>query len=184
MTPPAAPSSFDVAYWFMDRARAEGEHLQPQKLHRLMYLAQAYFAVAYHRRLLMPALFVAEEIGPVEPSVLRVCAEDRPPIDERPLAEVAATFLDAIWRRFGPHSAEYLNRMVAGHPPYKDAREAGLGCEITVAAMVEFYGRRGKGKADDDAPAIDEVVRPQVMRNTTGKPVSVQKWMPPARDPA
>ena len=43
---PAVQSSFDVAYWFFDRALNENEYIQPQKLHRLMFLAPAYFAVA------------------------------------------------------------------------------------------------------------------------------------------
>ena len=103
MAPPAVESSFDVAYWFIDRALNENEYLQPQKLHRLMFLSQAYFAVAYRGRLLMPAVFVADEFGPTEPNVFRACAIQRPAIETKRLPEIVTHFLDSIWRRFGQH---------------------------------------------------------------------------------
>ena len=183
MAVPATASSFDVAYWFLERALNEGEYLQPQKLHRLMYLAQAYFAVAYHRRLLMPAVFVADELGPVEPGVFRACAVQKPPLEPQPLSEIAIQFLDSIWRRFGQHSSDYLNRMIAGHPPYREARAQGVGTEIAIGAMVSYYGRRAPKSAAAATPDVAEVLRPKVMRSATGKPVSVQRWVPRSREP-
>ena len=56
----AVSSTFDVVVWFTDRALNDGEYLQPTKLHRLMYLAQGYFAVAYRGEKLMPATFVVD----------------------------------------------------------------------------------------------------------------------------
>ena len=52
---PAVDSTLDVVFWFIDRGMADREYLQPQKLHRLLYLAQAYFAIANYGRKLMPA---------------------------------------------------------------------------------------------------------------------------------
>ena len=40
---PAVFSTFDVAFWFADTALNNNEYLQPQKLHRLLFLSQAYF---------------------------------------------------------------------------------------------------------------------------------------------
>ena len=56
MPPPAVDSSFEVAFWFLDRAIEDGEYLQPQKLHRLLYLAQAYFGVLQNGLKLMPGM--------------------------------------------------------------------------------------------------------------------------------
>ena len=188
MAAPATPSSFDVAYWFIERALNEGEYLQPQKLHRVMFLSQAYYAVAYHRRLLMPAIFLAEETGPVEPNVLRACAVQRPPISDMAMPDSAIILMDSIWRRFGQHSTDYLNRMIAGHAPYVDAREQGPLTEITLASMISFYGKKSGSKSASGAsnspnapPPVEEVIRPQTMRDQTGKPVSVQKWTPKGR---
>ena len=61
--PPAARTALDVAIWFLDRARTDDSHLPFQKLHRLLYLAQSLFA-ARTGGLLMPAIFLAEEVGP------------------------------------------------------------------------------------------------------------------------
>ena len=130
----AVDSAFDIAYWFIDRALNDNEYLQPQKMQRLMYLSQAYFAVAYRGRRLMPALFVADEFGPIEPNVFRACAIQRPAIEPKPLPEAVSHFLDSIWRRFGPHSAEYLNRLVNAHPPYYDAIAKGPRTEITLSS--------------------------------------------------
>jgi len=176
-------SSFDVAYWFVDRALNDNEYIQPQKLHRLMFLAQAYFAVAYHGRVLMPAVFVADQFGPLEPNVFRACAIQRPPIEGHPLPEVAEQFLDSIWRRFGAQSADSLSRQVNSHPPYREALEQGARTEITLAAMIKFYGRKNAATVpvagnQIDAPPIEQVLRPRVMVSQNGRPVSVKKWLP------
>lgn len=187
MASPAAPSSFDIAYWFIDRALDENEYLQPQKLHRLMYLAQAYFAVAYHGRMLMPAVFIADEFGPIEPNVFRACAIQRPAIEAKALPDIITHFLDGVWRRFGQHSAEFLSRQVCGHPPYGAALAAGVGSEIPLKAMMVFYGKKLPAVSEESAaataPPVDQVLRPRLMRSQDGSPVSVQKWMPPAKTP-
>jgi uncharacterized phage-associated protein len=187
MASPAAPSSFDIAYWFIDRALDDSEYLQPQKLHRLMYLAQAYFAVAYNGRKLMPAIFVADEFGPIEPNVFRACAIQRPPIEAKALSELVTNFLDGVWRRFGSHSAEFLSRQVNSHPPYGAALALGVGTEIPLKVMVAFYGKKMPAMPEEQAsaviapPPVDQIVRPRLMRSQNGSPVSVQKWTPPVK---
>ena len=39
MQAPVCDSTFDVVFWFMDRALNDKEYLQPGKMHRLLYLA-------------------------------------------------------------------------------------------------------------------------------------------------
>jgi uncharacterized phage-associated protein len=184
MAPAAVQSSFDVAYWFVDRALNDNEYIQPQKLHRLMFLSQAYFAVAYNGRPLMPAVFVADQFGPIEPNVFRACSIQRPPIETIPLSEPVSQFLDSVWRRFGAQSANSLSTLVNGHPPYRDALEKGPRSEISLTAMVKFYGRKPtanepqRGGPTFEAPALEQVVRPKIMVSQDGKPVSVKKWTP------
>lgn len=182
MTSPAVKSSFDVAYWFVDRALNDGEYLQPQKMHRLLYLAQAYFAVAFRGRPLMPAFFVVDEVGPIEPNVYRACALQRPAIEDIRVGEQVAHFLDSVWRRFGHHSAEFLNRQVSGHPPYAKAQAEGIGTIISMASMIEFYGRKQTEEdAEEGAPPVTSVLRPRVLRSQDGKAVAVRRWSPPAK---
>ena len=182
--PIATDSTLDVVNWLMDHALNDNEYLQPAKLHRLLFLAQAYYAVANHGRKLMPATFVADELGPLEPNVYRVFENGRPYIEPVPLSAEVKHFLESIWRRFGHHSVGHLNKVLKSHPPYVKARERGLRAEITLDSMVQFYGSVGKEKpVKPDAlrarVEAGDVYRPRVMRTHKGKPVNVNKWMPP-----
>lgn len=183
MRPTAVDSSFEVAFWFLDRAVEDGEYLQPQKLHRLMYLAQAYFGVLQNGAKLMPATFVAREEGPIEPTLFKALARGRPMIDATPIDDVARHVLDSVWRQFGAHSVDYLDKMIKRHPPYADALAAGPSTEISLEAMIDFYSTQGTSRrstqtAASDAPSASKVLRPKVMRNHSGKPVSTTRWMP------
>ncbi|WP_337997941.1 Panacea domain-containing protein [Oleispirillum naphthae] len=180
----AVTSTFDVVIWLTDRALNDGEYLQPVKLHRLLYLAQAYFAAAYHGEKLMPATFIAEESGPVEPDVWRVYASGRPYIESVPPPERVAQFLDSVWRRFGAYSADYLTDLVAAQPPYLGALADGLRGEIPLAAMAAFYGRARSEAPATAAPAVDDVLRPRTMVSARGQAVTVRRWTPrPGKSP-
>jgi uncharacterized phage-associated protein len=179
-----ANTSIDVAIWFLDHALNDGEYLQPQKLHRLLYLAQAYYAVANYGRMLLPTVFVADEAGPMSPDIYRVLEQGRHYIEGRPLKADAEQFVESIWRRFGQHSTDYLTKQIVRHPPYAKALAEGPGTVISFEAMRDFYGASTAQQAPGGAPPLSDVLRPKVMRSHTGKPVNVQKWMPPAKGPA
>ncbi len=184
MHPPLTDSAFDVAFWLLDRALDDNEYLNPRKLHRLMYLAQAYFAVANAGHLLMPATFVADADGPQEPTLFRAFAYSRPRIDLQPIPDSGRTLLDSIWRRFGAHSTDHLTKALKRHPPYADAYRTAPRSVITVEALVTFYGRKpdkreGIGAlTTSGAPHIEQVLRPRVMRSQSGRPVNVHQWRP------
>ena len=166
---PAVDSTLDVAVWFLDRALNHNEYLQPQKLQRLLFLAQAYYAVAYDGGMLMPAVFVADEVGPMEPNVYRQFENGRPyNVEARPVPAKVHEYLDSIWRKFGPLSADVLSRQVRQHGPYAEARAAGLRTVITLAAMRGYYGQ--KAIADKGQAPMQQVIRPRVMRTQTGRP--------------
>jgi uncharacterized phage-associated protein len=189
--PPAVETGFEVAFWFLERALNDGEHLQPQKLQRLMFLAQAYFGVAHNGAKLMPAVFVATHDGPVEPTLFKAFSRGKPTLDLTPIEESPRHVLDSVWRQFGALSADKLTKLVKRHPPYIEAYDAAPNTEIKLEAMVAFYGDQGmvrrksaepspyEGKGKHiDAPSIDKVLRPKVALNHDGKPVSVKSWMP------
>lgn len=171
---PAVRSAFDVAFWFADTALNDNEYLQPQKLQRLLFLAQAYFAVAYEGRMLMPAVFLADEMGPIEPNVFVAFSRGRPNVDvEMFLDPDVEQFLDSIWRRFGHHSADKLTRVLKKTEAFRAAYARGKRTEITLESMrMTFSGAR-------ETPAVNQVVKPKVLRTQTGRPVQVQAWRPP-----
>ena len=165
MASAATESTLDVAMWFVDRARLEDSYLQAQKLQRLLYLAQGLYAAAYHGRKLMPATFVAHEMGPLEPNVYRAFELGRPALPEVPPGGDAISFLELVWRRYGHLSTERLNDMVRRHDIYLEARGRGENEEIAVDAMAAFFTRK-----DDPKP---------VVRTADGR--TVQKWIPSTR---
>lgn len=175
--PATVDSAFDVAFWLMDTAESQNEYLQPQKLQRLLFLAQAYYAVAYKSKL-MPAVFVADEIGPLEPNIFAAFSRGRPKVDvEMFLPFEVEEFLESLWRRFGNQPTDRLTRLTKETIAYKQAYARGRRAEITIESM-----RLGFARATE-APALDQVLKPKVMRAQDGRPVTVKAWNPAARPP-
>jgi uncharacterized phage-associated protein len=169
----AVDSSFDIAFWFSDIALEQNEYLQPQKLHRLLFLAQAYFSLAFGGQKLMPGVFVAEEIGPIEPNIYRAFAQGRPNIEAELFLSIdVESFLDNIWRRFGNLSADRLNKLCNETLAFKKALKAGKRTEITLESMMLSFTRA------DGTPAVDQVVKPKILLTQEGKPVTVTRWKP------
>lgn len=169
-------SAFDAAFWFADTALEQNEYLQPQKLQRLLFLAQGYYAVLYNGQKLMPAVFVADELGPIEPNLYAGFSRGRPNIDvELFIPQEVDGFLDSLWRRFGHASIERLNQITKGTSAYKQARAKGLRTEITLDAMRLSFVRA------ENTPGVQQVVKPKVFVTQTGKPVRVKAWNPGAK---
>ncbi len=181
MKPPVCDSPFDVAFWLIHRASADNEYLQPQKLQRLLYLAQAYYGVASRGQKLMPCVFVTTSLGPVEPATWRSFEHGSPDVNFQPIPATQKHFLDSLWRRFGAHSVDYLTKATVNHPPYFEALKVGKRAEISFESMIAYYGRNPSAADSGDriaAPGLENVMRPQVMRSHKGKPVSVRQWTP------
>ncbi|MSO73770.1 MAG: hypothetical protein EXQ99_01270 [Alphaproteobacteria bacterium] len=68
---PAVASSFNVADWFIRQSKHDRVPLSPLKLRRLMYLVKANYARRTAGDVLMPSMFVANELGPIEPNLYR-----------------------------------------------------------------------------------------------------------------
>lgn len=165
-------NAFDVSIFFDDMATQEGSYLQPQKLQRLLFLSQAYYAVAFERKL-MPAVFVADEMGPVEPNVYLAFSKGRPDIDaEIFLPNEVQSFLENIWQRFGEYSIDRLNEITNETPAYKVARERGDRAEILLSEMKKSF------KKAEKSPGVDQVIKPKIMRTQSGRAVHVQSWVP------
>ncbi len=169
-------SAFDIAFWFMDMAERSAERMQPHKLQRLLFLSQAYFGVAFEGRKLMPAIFVADDRGPLEPNVYIAFSRGRPKLDvELFLPFEVETFLEALWRRFGHYSTDRLTRLTKETIAYRQAFNQGRRSEIAFEAMRLSFAR------GLEAPALEQVVKPKVMRTQSGRTVAVKAWNPLAK---
>jgi uncharacterized phage-associated protein len=169
---PVIATTFDVAIWFLERARAEDTYLQPRKLQSLLFLAQAHYAAGYNGRRLMPSVFVFDDGGPMDPNVYRAFENGRPIYTGTPIGEAELAFLDAVWRRYRTADALRLDQVIASHGQGEPAIQRRDGSEITLAAMRRMFG--ADRKTGRSAPAS----APRVMRSHTGRKVTVKKWTP------
>jgi uncharacterized phage-associated protein len=174
--PSAVDSAFDVAFWFTDTSLNCHEYLQPQKLQRLLFMAQAYHLVAFKGKKLMPAVFVADDLGPIEPNVYAAFSKGRPDIDANLfIGPETEEFLDSIWRRFGHFSTEKLTRVLKESEAYKRARKRGRRAEISIDDMRLAFTRA------KETPGVGQVLKPKMYRTQHGKAVTVKSWVPGAK---
>ncbi|HAA91835.1 MAG: hypothetical protein CMM48_09770 [Rhodospirillaceae bacterium] len=155
-------STIDVAVWFLDRARHEDNYLQAQKLQRLLYIAYGLYGAQYHGRKLMPATFVAHELGPIEPNIFRLFEGGRPKLEEPKVPAEIEHFLEDIWRRFSAHPVDRLTHMVTQQKPYQTAFQKGEWEELESADIVRAFQKRCEPE--------------EIVRTADGR--RVQKWMP------
>ena len=139
MTVPVVGSTLDVALWLFDQSRRDDQHLPAQKLQRLLWIAQALYAAENHGRMLMPATFVASETGPTEPTVFHVFEDSRPPIAQHRMRSEAENFLSRIWRKYGHHSPDYLNRMMSHNEVYRRAYRKEPGTVIPFETIAKHF---------------------------------------------
>ena len=165
MTIPAIPSTIDVALWVFDQAHREDMHIPAQKLQRVLWLQQGTYSAMNHGRMLMPAVFVADESGPIEPTIFHLFEDSRPPIPARKIDVIAENHLVRIWRRYGHHSSDYLTEKIVRARSYREAWEAGPGTVIPFQKIARDFRERPKG---------DKTVRTDDGR-------VLQKWTPQAK---
>ncbi|MBF0248739.1 MAG: hypothetical protein HQL36_11825 [Alphaproteobacteria bacterium] len=181
MTTFAVNSTFDVAFWFADQALNENEYLQPMKMHRLLYLSQAFYAIAYGGRKLMPATFVADEQGPIEPTVYQAFTRGRPDVEvELFLPAEVELFLTSIWRRFGHLKTEQLTKLTNGNLAYSIALKKGRRTEIALNAMTKAFKAESEKKNPTVANKFDHTGQ-RVLRTQDGATVKVKAWLPGAK---
>ena len=205
---PAAPTSFDVAIWFLERARAEDSYLQPRKLQCLLFLAQAHFAIANAGRKLMPSVFVFDHAGPMDPNIYRALEYGRPNFTETPLLDEVTGFLATLWQRYGAFEAEDLYRSIADHGENELAVQQCDGSEIGIDAMQRMLAKARQPASSPQKPAAEllapepaapeptaellapeprapepaapELPQTRFMVSRTGRHVAVEKWVPGA----
>ncbi|MBM3570293.1 MAG: hypothetical protein FJX46_16240 [Alphaproteobacteria bacterium] len=136
---PAVRSTIDIVLWFSITAGEEGESLQPLRLQRLLYLAQCHYAAHSKGGKLMPATFLATKYGPLEPTMFHLLEAGPPPVTGRRPASEIEDFLEVLWRKYGHHSADYLDREIRRDGLYALVYENMPNAEIPVSLMYKVY---------------------------------------------
>lgn len=166
---PAVSTSFDIAIWFLDRARAEDTYLQPRFLQCLLFLAQAHYAAAHEGRALMPSYFVMDDSGPMDPNVHKALLKGRPDMDANDLDAEIINYLTAVWSRYKRTDALRLDQLIARRGMDEEAVCNRDGAEITLLAMQRMFGG---GPANSCAPG------PKLAETASGRKVTITKWSP------
>lgn len=174
---PAASTSFDIAIWFLERARAEDTYLQPRMLQCLLFLAQAHFAAAHDGRPLMPGFFVIDDSGPLDPNVYRTLLNGRPDFEESPLDPEVVTFLKAVWRRYRNADALRLDQMIANRGADEEAVCNRDLSEVSLLAMQRMFGAERSGKRKSG------ILGPTQAETATGRKVTITRWTPARKKP-
>ncbi len=171
--PTEVSNAFEVAFFFMDLAQDKNEYLQPQKLHGLMFLAQSYYAVATSGRKLMPAVFVTDERGPIEPNIYIACSKGRPNIDaDLFISRELEEFLNAIWRRFGSYPTDKITSIIKNTSAFKAAKKRGSRAEIYLSDMELSFNQ------NQNIPNVENLTKSKVYRTQSGRSVKIKAWSP------
>lgn len=172
----ALSSAFEAAYWFLGRAGSAGIRLAPLHLQQLLYLAQGAYA-AVHGREMMPAVFVADERGPIEPNVHAALSAAQPEIDLDGLLPIAAeAVLQGIWRHYGQQSLESVLQITRATPGYVQA--SAVGGRATIEPKLMRNVQIPMEQVDGQEPT-------RLLRSQSGRAVSVAPWLPgPVSNPA
>jgi len=175
--PPASRSTFEVAFWFQMRCESAGESLPPQRLHYLLYLTHAHYAAEHRGRKIMPATFLATEIGPVEPNVHQAFEAGRLVIEPTAPPRHVEDYLAEIWNRYGRKSVQQLQSLVDRDGAWRGVLRKGALLEIPIELLYRAYG----GGAD--AVPLDQRSSARQNRNKeqeywtlSGK--RAEKWTP------
>lgn len=147
---PAIRSGIDVAFWFLERAGAEGLTLTLKRLMSLLYLAQGEFA-GRHGQALMPAVFLAERDGPTEPTIRLVLEAGLQNPWPPEIGPQALSFLADLWLRLGPLPQPALDRLIGADGAWSGTLNQGEGHEITVEQLARAYAQR-RAKAAPPQP--------------------------------
>lgn len=176
--PAAVASAFFVALWFCRRAAQEGIALQPMKLQALLFLAQAGYAAQTAGRVLMPAVFVADERGPIEPNVECVLATgwlgEGTDMLIAPAIEVA---LEQIWRLFGLAQRPDALALAKSFPSFRQALRRAARRVVPLSAMAHSFVEWWQST---ESASTAGVGRPRLLRTQTGRMVNVKAWNPTA----
>lgn len=175
---PAARSSLDIALWFLATAQDFGMRLQPMKLQRLLYFAQVRYADRHGGARLMPATFLATELGPLEPTVHHVFESGLTELGANPPSREVETLLNEVWRRYGRKGAVELEAIVKADHAYHKARERGLDSEIELGGFATAKEKKApaRKKSRPRKKRGDEM--PSVVGMMTMGGHRIRKWVP------
>jgi len=189
---PAIRSTFDIISWLEARSAQAEINLSAASLMKLLYLGQALYASDNKAAKLMPATFLATDVGPIVPDVFLameygVAVSD--PVEPAPAVEEV---LIAVWDSYASLSGTELDAILGADIAVKAAKERGRNSEILIEDMASAYpggiealhGQSLVSKFPDGSPYkmehsnLDAVPSSSQEIRFTADGRSVTKWVP------
>lgn len=136
---PAIRSTFDISSWLEARAVQAEKTLAPSTLMKLLYLCQAMYASDNKAAKMMPATFLATDVGPIEPDVFLALEQGVKISDTVEPSPAVEEMLTAIWDSYASFSEEELDVLLDTDIALKAAKGRGRNSEILIGDMAGAY---------------------------------------------
>lgn len=166
MTKSAAKSALDVANWFFKKAEASRVYLEEDKLHPLVFLAQAHYALKNGMQYLVPGLFVCDNGGIFEPNLKKILEFGMPLMGEPELSNEVKEFLELVWHKYAAKNAFELIGIIKASPAYRKHHVKDETVLLTLEDMAQNFG----------APTEPQTAKK--IRISQNGPVVVSEWQP------
>ena len=129
---------FEIADWFLARAKSEDKPLRHMKLQKLIYFAYGWYCAYYDGAPLFAEEIYAWQRGAVVKVLYekyRVCG-DNPIIAENlvcpDLDENVTEILESVWKSYFPLTDFLLGKAIRRHPAWRKSQRAFVGWDAVM----------------------------------------------------
>lgn len=151
--------------------------MSARRIHYLLYLTQAHYVAEHRGQKIMPATFLATQVGPVEPNIHQLLAGGRFVLEANDLPRVVEDYLIEIWNRFGGKALKRLEELVERDGAWRPVFRKGALLEIPAELLFRAYGRGADAVPLDRRPSAGKIRnKEQEYWTLTGK--KAEKWEP------
>jgi len=148
---PATRSSFDILYWLKAKSQKSGRAVDPVFQIKLLYFGQAVHAAVHGGEKLMPATFLATDVGPIEPDIFLVLEQGFTLNAAVALAPSAEETVSSIWQVCRDKTMTEIDLILSHDPAMKAALSRGRNSEILLSDMAKAYQDGWPALADKEA---------------------------------
>ena len=104
-------SSLDVIYWFFHKFGTTKTPADKQKTQHLLFLSQMHYLLK-NKKILFASFFISDKNCFYEPTLLKIIQTGFPLNYNFSMNKTDCDFLDLIWQKYSPLSANELNTFI------------------------------------------------------------------------
>ena len=174
MSMPAINSALDAANWFFRRADRDDAFLENDKLHHLLFLAQVRFALNNNMEYLIPNLFVCDERGFSEPTLIQILQHGLPLMEAPKFSDKINSFLELIWQKYSPMSSTELTEFIKNSNSFADNYLTG---KRNIVPLEEMAQKFKNSLSQRSFARAGTTTQRKILISQNG-PVMVSAWQP------